>query len=114
MNLAFNTRLNNNNNLQGNIAQYFENLKSLVQINDGTRSFQLRTVDCHDQSVPFTQGQETRIAITHSDFDITQLSDGFLTFNVKLNLHLDGLSTDFTDEEHLCKLFVGFLNQVIK
>ena len=111
-----NVRLTNKNQKQGNVAKYFENLSSLVQENDGTRSFQLRTVDCHDQAAPFNSAQETRIAITHSDHMISQITDGFLTFQVKLMLQLTGIdAANFTDKDHLCKIFVGFKssNQIL-
>ena len=73
---------------QGNVAQYFQNLKNLVSVNDGTRSFIIKTSDCHDQAAPFNQSQETMIRITHSDHQISQLSDGFLTFKVEVTLQL--------------------------
>ena len=44
MHSAFNNRLANKNQQQGSVATYFENLKNLVQVNDGTRSFIYRTV----------------------------------------------------------------------
>ena len=115
MHSHLNVRLTNKNQEQGNVANYFENLSELVQTNDGTRSFVLRTVDCHDQAAPFTSSQETRIAITHSDHQISQITDGFLTFRVKLMLQLTGISPDFADKDHLCKLFVGFKssNQIL-
>ena len=65
-----NVRLTNKPQATGNVANYFEKLSELVQVNDGTRSFVLRTVDCHDQAAPFNSSQETRIAITHSDHQI--------------------------------------------
>ena len=110
-----NVRLTNKDQKQGNVANYFERLSDLVQVNDGTRSFVLRTVDCHDQAAPFTSSQETRIAITHSDHQISQITDGFLTFRVKLMLQLTGVSPDFADKDHLCKIFVGFKssNQIL-
>ena len=110
-----NVRITNKDQKQGNVASYFDNLSKLVQINDGTRSFQLRTVDCHDQSAPFNSSQETRIAITHSDHAISQITDGFLTFKVKLMLQLIGVSDTFTDADRLCKIFVGFKssNQIL-
>jgi hypothetical protein len=43
---------------QGNISSCFNNLVNLVQINDGTHSFILKTSDCHDQSAPFNELQE--------------------------------------------------------
>ena len=65
MHSLFNQRLANID--QSHDASYFENLQTLIQCNDGTRSFILRTVDCHDQSAPFSESQETRIQITHDD-----------------------------------------------
>ena len=115
MHSHLNVRLTNKNQVQGNVANYFENLSKLVQVNDGTRSFVLRTVDCHDQAAPFNSSQETRIAITHSDHQISQITDGFLTFQVRLMLQLTGIDASFADKDHLCKLFVGFKssNQIL-
>ena len=109
MHSNMNVRLANKDQRQGNVANYFERLGELVQVNDGTRSFQLRTVDCHDQAAPFNSSQETRIAITHSDHQISQITDGFLTFRVQLMLQLTGIdASNFADKDHLCKIFVGF------
>ena len=111
-----NIRLTNKDQRTGNVSEYFENLSNLIQTNDGTRSFVLRTVDCHDQAAPFNASQETRIAITHSDHQISQITDGFLTFNVRLTLQLTGIdAAKFTDDNHFFKLFVGFKssNQIL-
>jgi hypothetical protein len=117
MNSRFNNRLQNRDEpKQGNVASYFDNLKNLVQINDGTRSFVLKTVDCHDQSAPFNDSQDTRIAITHSDHHISQITDGFLTFKIRLMLQLTGIDqSNFEDDNHLCKMFIGFKssNQIL-
>ena len=111
-----NIRLTNKDQRTGNVSEYFENLSNLIQTNDGTRSFVLRTVDCHDQAAPFNASQETRIAITHSDHQISQITDGFLTFNVRLTLQLTGIdAAKFSDDNHFFKLFVGFKssNQIL-
>ena len=116
MNSRFNGRLVNKGDSQGHVSHYFDRLINLVNVNDGTRSFVLKTVDCHDQAAPFSDAQETRIAITHSDHDISQITDGFLTFNIELNLQLIGIDKDnFEDVDHLCKVFVGFKssNQIL-
>ena len=116
MNSSFNKRLTNKDQQQGSVANYFDNLKKLIQVNDGTRSFIYRTVDCHDQSAPFNDSQETRISITHADHAISQITDGFLTFKVKLMLQLTGVSSaEFLDADNLCKIFVGFKssNQIL-
>ena len=115
MHSAFNQRLLNKNQSQGHDASYFENLHTLIHCNDGARSFILRTVDCHDQSAPFSESQETRLQITHDDHMISQISDGFLTFKVQLTLQLTGIASTFSDSNELCKLFVGFksFNQIL-
>ena len=115
MNSAFNKRLTNKNQQQGSVATYFENLNKLIQTNDGTRCFNYRTVDSHDQSAPFKDSQETRIAITHGDHMISQITDGFLTFKVKLQLQLTGIADGFVDNNKICKIFVGWKssNQIL-
>ena len=63
---------------QGSVIQYYERLKNIVAVNDGTRSFIIRTEDCHDQNAPFNQSQETRLRITHNDHDVSQITEGFI------------------------------------
>ena len=114
MHSSFNTRISNSNQSMGNNANYQESLASLVQVNDGTRSFIPRTVDCHDHNCPYGENDETRIDITHSDHMISNLSDGFLTFKVRVYIKLLGVNT-FNDNNRLFKLFVGFKdsNQIL-
>ncbi len=108
MNNPLNRRLNNVNTKQGSVANYFQNLKNLVQINDGSRSFSMKTRDCHDQAAPFGEHQQTIIDITHSDHQISQLSDGFLTVKVKLQVRLTGLNAaTFQDNYNITKIFIG-------
>ena len=92
----------------GNVADYFQNIKSIIEVNDGTRSFILRTVDSHDRPPPFDDGQETQLSITHEDHDISQLSEGFITFDVELQLQLNGLDATFDDPDELLQIFVGW------
>ena len=79
----------------GNVSKYFENIHGLISPNDGTRSFILRTVDSHDRPPPFDDGQETQLSITHEDHAISQLSNGFITFLVELQLQLLGLDAQY-------------------
>ena len=68
----------------------------------------MKTRDCHDQAAPFGEHQQTVIDITHSDHQISQLSDGFLTFKVKLRVRLTGLSeATFQDNYNNTKIFIG-------
>ena len=95
---------------QGSVIEYYKKLKDIISTNDGTRSFIIRTEDCHDQNAPFNQSQETRLKITHSDHMISQITEGFINFKIKLTIQLskDIQSTHVNDSEKLGKIFVGF------
>ena len=95
---------------QGSVVEYYKKLKDIISTNDGTRSFIIRTEDCHDQNAPFNQSQETRLKITHSDHMISQITEGFINFKIKLTIQLskDIQSTHVNDTEKLGKIFVGF------
>ena len=95
---------------QGSVIEYYKKLKDIISTNDGTRSFIIRTEDCHDQNAPFNQSQETRLKITHSDHMISQITEGFINFKIKLTIQLskDIQSTHVNDTEKLGKIFVGF------
>ena len=94
----------------GNVLDSFEKMRHMINVNDGTRSFSFRTVDCHDQPAPFHQGQYSQISLTHPDHFISDVDKGFLTFHVRLDLQLN---TDLSklqsieDPQNFYKLFVG-------
>ena len=73
---------------QGSVVEYYKRLKEIVAVNDGTRSFIIRTEDCHDKNAPFDDSSETRLRITHNDHDISQITEGFMTMTVELTLQL--------------------------
>ena len=104
MHPVHNIRLSESDQKQGNIAAYFEHIHNLVQTNDGTRSFSMKTVDCHDQQAPFYQESETQIEITHKDHHVSNVNDGFLSARVELALQLSGIDSQFSDDDHLIKL----------
>ena len=105
-----NAQYKNETTDQGCVVEYYEKLRDLISKNDGTRSFIIRTEDCHDQNAPFNQSQETRLRITHNDHMISQITEGFINFKIKLTLQLskDIQATHVNDTNHLGKLFVGF------
>jgi hypothetical protein len=108
-----NARSKGASNDEGNTASFIETIAELIQINDGTRSFEILTEDCHDNPAPFNVNQETMVKITHPTYDVTQLEDGFLTFNVEVVLQATGLvkpdgTTIYTNDHSI--LFVGFKN----
>ena len=110
-----NIRAQNRTSNQGNVESYFRGWTELIQINDGTRTFRPKTIDCHDHNVPFTEEQETQCEICARDFDVTCLGESFLSFEVKLKLQMNNQFTELTDDADLIQIFVGWKssNQII-
>ena len=50
---------------EGCVADVFKRMRNIIEVNDGTRSFEWVTDTCHDQQAPFQYNQETRIALTY-------------------------------------------------
>jgi hypothetical protein len=100
---------------QGNVASYIESFANLIAENDGKHDYWAVTSDCSDNQAPFLESQETTIHLTAGDnHDIVQLEDGFITFEIELQLKMDGLPaglSDYADENPaINKIFVGFKN----
>ena len=110
-----NLRAQNRSSNQGNVESYFKSWADLIQINDGTRTFKTKTIDCHDHNTPFTEEQETQCEICARDFDITCLGESFLSFEVKLRLQINIDLKDLKDDNDLIQIFVGWKssNQIL-
>ncbi|MBQ8206635.1 MAG: hypothetical protein IJZ77_04155, partial [Bacilli bacterium] len=90
-------------NHQGEIAEYFKKMRSTIERNDGTRSFEWITDTCHDQQAPFDHNKETRIALTSTQHDISDFSKGFFTLKVTVkDVMIAGLG-NIDDPYHLLK-----------
>ncbi len=95
---------------QGEIAEYFKKMRTTIERNDGTRSFEWITDTCHDQQAPFDHNKETRIALTSTQHDISDFSKGFFTIHViAKDVRIVGINAaNFTDSYHLIKGFLGW------
>lgn len=109
--------MNNNNSSakgerrhQGDIAEYFKKMRTTIERNDGTRSFEWITDTCHDQQAPFDHNKETRIAMTSTQHDISDFSKGFFSLHViAKDVRLLGITAaKFTDADHIIKGFIGW------
>ena len=100
---------------KGTVADFFDYFSNLIDKNDGTRSFIYRTTDCYNSDAPFDMSQESRIMITAPDFDITNISDSYITMKVNLKLQLNTALKELNDPDRLMKVFVGWRcsNQIL-
>ena len=112
-----NTKIKGDVDHEGSVSKVFEKMASIIEENDGTRSFEWVTDTCHDQQAPFQYNQETRIALTSTQHLISDFSKGFLTVKVQAGFKLQGITAgNFNDSKHLIKLFVGHKssNQMVR
>lgn len=101
-----NARSKNNLRKTGNVAEYIKNWNKIISINDGTRTYFPMTSNCHDKSVPFNQGEETYINLTHPKHMISNLSKGFFTIDTEYDLQLIGVNPSLNDPNNLLKIVV--------
>jgi hypothetical protein len=76
---------------EGNVEAYFRTFEQLIALNDRAHDFDTTTENSHDNPCPFNDGQETTVKITHPMQQITQLEDGFITFEIQATFQIDGL-----------------------
>lgn len=95
---------------QGHVAEYFTKMRSTIERNDGTRTFEWITDTCHDQQAPFEHNKETRIALTSTQHAISDFSKGFFTLHIVApEVRLAGINAStFSDNDHLLKGFLGW------
>ena len=95
---------------QGHVSEYFTRMRSTIERNDGTRTFEWITDTCHDQQAPFEHNKETRIALTSTQHAISDFSKGFFTLHIVApEVRLSGIKPDtFNDNDHLLKGFIGW------
>ena len=95
---------------RGNTVDYFEAMKNLIAVNDGTRSYTWKTVSCHHQSTPFSKDDSTYLPITDKSHHVSQISEGFIHAVVNYQFKLQGanlMPENIVDPERILRLFVG-------
>ncbi|KAH0786615.1 hypothetical protein GPJ56_009469 [Histomonas meleagridis] len=62
------------------------------------------------KNAPFNQSQETRLRITHGDHMVSQITEGFINFKLRITVQLSKAisSSNLQDPENLTKIFIGF------
>jgi hypothetical protein len=108
MNTQINQRWNAVNAI-GNTVAWFEEFKQIVKCNDGKRKCDMTVSYCHDHQAEFDFQDHTQIEISSKSIDVSNIRKGFITARCQYMIQVQGLTaTDFTDADHLGKLFVGY------
>ena len=89
----YNAVYKNLTNDEGNVLQRFQKNSTLIQPNDGTRSYTVRTAPAYQVETPFHELQDTRLLLTHTDHDISQIEDGFITLKIQATFQLSETPT---------------------
>jgi hypothetical protein len=99
-----------NATLVGNNEQYFDEWKHIIAKNDGKRKCGSYVVNCHDLQAGFEFSQKTRVDITDTSFDVTNVRKGLMTAKIRAMAQIAGLApqADWSETDRLAKGFLGY------
>ena len=80
----------------GDVEKYFDKLDSMIGTNSGVGDYHAIAHDCYATSCPFVANQQTKFRITDSQFDVVDMSQGYITVQIEvpLELQLDPIYND--------------------
>ena len=99
-------------NSVGDVEKVFQNITTLIERNSGVNDFKIVSSDCYNNNAPFKSDQFTRFRITDSSMDIIDISKGFITMTVNIDIQFLFDNLDATEESaqylNSCVFFIGF------
>ena len=92
-----NSRYKNIGNDEGDVLNFFGNLRNLIQKNGGDNTFSSYTEDFHEKTIPFYTGEKTKLMLTHPNHTISQIEKGFIEMTVEFQVGFEKpiLKNDF-------------------
>ena len=94
----------------GDVIKYFQNIKHIIEDNDGTHDCKIITSDAYSPSCPIALPQFTKLKLTDPSVDIVNIDKGYVEFNVdaRITLNIQESNHDvFNDVKDLFYVFVG-------
>jgi hypothetical protein len=112
-----------NTKTAGNTEKFFQQMHSIISVNDGKRQAGSVVENAFSQAVPFRFDQKTDLLITTNSYDVVNLRKGFITAHLTFSISLQSLEPTaafndafWNDQDRLGKLFIGYKasNQAVR
>lgn len=78
----------------GDVEKYFVKLDRMMGMNSGVNDYSVVSHNCYATSVPFTEGCFTKFKLTDEGYDITDISQGYLHFNVTFDVTFEHIRNE--------------------
>ena len=95
----------------GDVEKYFSEISSLIETNSGVHDCKIISHDCQNTAAPVHAGQFTRFKLTDHAMDIVDLSKGFITMKLEVDVQFLFKNLDSDSAEHeftKAVYFIGF------
>ena len=96
----------------GDVEKYFVRLDRLIGTNSGMKDYNMVTHNCYATSTPFGAHTNTKFRLTDQQFDIVDISQGYLSLKIKFDLEFKHVATNIpmlaTYPANSTCFFVGF------
>ena len=73
----------------GDVEKYFTHLNNIIEPNSGVHDCKIISHDCDNTSAPFRAGSFTKFKLTDTAMDIVDLSKGYITMDVEMDVKFD-------------------------
>lgn len=78
----------------GDVEKYFSQISNIIETNSGVHDCKIISHDCDNTSAPFRAGQFTKFKLTDTAMDIVDLSKGYISMDVEIDVNFDWNYTD--------------------
>lgn len=73
----------------GDVEKYFNEISTIIESNSGVHDCKIISHDCDNTSAPFRAGSFTKFKLTDTAMDIVDLSKGYITMDVEMDVTFD-------------------------
>ena len=96
----------------GDVEKYFSEVSNIIESNSGVHDNKVISHDCNNTAAPVHAGQFTRFKLTDHAMDIVDLSKGYITMKLEVDVQFlfKDLEPTYTEDHKLVRAiyFIGF------
>ena len=104
---------NNIGGQEGNLTEFFNDLKFQISKNSGNNSFSNFSEEFHEKDIPLPIGEKTQLMLTHPNHIVSQFETGFINMEIEFEV---GFAEKFpgkiVDNAAINQIFIGFKDAV--
>ena len=100
----------------GYIMKYFQEMDTIIQLNDGIHDCKMLSMECYDRPTPVKYNQYTKFHLSDAGIDCINIDKSYITATMTYHMKLSQLEsitqsiTDMPGRTKFYKMFIGLKN----